>query len=130
MKAALAFAIASLLCLSSYAQEPIKHDKPIRVACPIPFHRIVKKVQPLYPPLARQLGVQGKVRLRVLIARDGTVKTISVMSGHPLLIQSATDAIAQWQYKPLLINEKPIEEETIVTVVYEQPKEELKTKQD
>lgn len=61
---------------------------------------IVKKVDPQYPPLARQARISGIVKLGVVIATDGTVKEMNVMSGHPLLVPSALDAVRQWTFHP------------------------------
>ena len=58
------------------------------------------------------------MQLLVDIAKDGTVQTVSVISGHPLLSQSAMDAVKQWRYKPTLVNDQPVEVETTVVVGY------------
>lgn len=76
----------------------------------------VYKVQPSYPELARQAQVQGTVELQALIGKDGTVQELTVISGHPLLIQAAMDAVKQWRYKPYLHNEVPVEVQTTVHV--------------
>ncbi len=60
----------------------------------------VKRVDPVYPPLAQMARVQGSVRLRVSVAQDGAVQNVQLISGHPLLIQAATDAVKQWVYAP------------------------------
>lgn len=54
----------------------------------------------MYPPLARQARVQGTVRFTVVINPDGTVKSIELVSGHPLLVQPAMDAVRQYKYAP------------------------------
>jgi TonB family protein len=60
----------------------------------------IKRVEPVYPALAAQARISGKVKLNVLIARDGTVGQIDVISGHPLLVDAAKDAVKQWIYAP------------------------------
>ena len=60
----------------------------------------VKQVRPAYPTLARQAHISGSVRVEVVIAPNGKVKSASVLGGHPLLAQSALDAAKQWQYAP------------------------------
>ena len=65
---------------------------------------LVTKVTPVYPPLAKQARIQGIVSLMAFIGADGTVKNLSVVSGHPLLVQAAIDAVKQWVYKPTLLN--------------------------
>lgn len=62
--------------------------------------KAVKKVQPAYPELARQMNVTGTVKVEVLIAANGTIKTVRSLGGHPLLIRSATDALKNWRYEP------------------------------
>jgi len=80
--------------------------------------KLLKKVQPVYPPLARETAVSGTVRLHLIIAKDGTVQEVSALSGHPLLLQSAMNAVKQWRYKPTLIKGKPVEVETNADVIY------------
>ena len=60
----------------------------------------VKQVRPPYPTLARQAHISGSVRVEVVIAPNGKVKSASVLGGHPLLAQSALEAAKQWQYAP------------------------------
>lgn len=79
---------------------------------------LVNKVQPMYPPLARQTRISGTVRLHAIIAKDGSVQSLSVESGHPLLIQAALDAVRQWRYKPTLLNGEPVEVETTIDVIF------------
>jgi len=64
----------------------------------------VKIVRPVYPALAKETRVQGRVSLVCLVTKDRKVKSIEVKQGHPLLIKAATDAIPQWEFKPVLLN--------------------------
>jgi TonB family protein len=59
-----------------------------------------KVVPPLYPPLARQLRIQGTVRVTVVVAPDGKVKTAHALGGHPLLIPPAEEAAKRWEFEP------------------------------
>ena len=77
---------------------------------------LVHRVQPEYPALARQVRVQGLVVLRAVISRDGTIENLQVLSGHPLLIQAALNAVRQWRYRPYVLNREPVEVETEVKV--------------
>ena len=77
---------------------------------------LIYRVQPQYPSLARQARVQGTVVLRALITRDGKIDNLQVVSGHPLLVKSAIDAVLQWRYRPYRLNDEPVEVETHVTV--------------
>jgi protein TonB len=62
--------------------------------------KIVKKVAPEYPEIAKRVGVYGLVKVEVTIAADGSVRNTKVMAGHPMLVQSATTAISRWHYEP------------------------------
>jgi protein TonB len=76
------------------------------------------KVDPCYPPLARQMRRSGQVRIHAVISTDGTVESLQVMDGDPLFIQCAMDAVRQWRYRPTALNGVPVEVETVITVVY------------
>lgn len=88
----------------------------------VPAHvmaaRIVKQVQPKYPEEAKKKRIQGTVLLSVMIGKDGTVENLKVVSGPKELRQSATDAVRQWTYKPLLVNGNPVEVDTTISVIY------------
>ena len=77
---------------------------------------LIYKVQPVYPPLARQARIQGSVLLRAIISRRGTIEDLSVISGHPMLVGAAIEAVRQWRYRPYILNDEPVEVETRVTV--------------
>ena len=80
--------------------------------------RLINKVQPLYPPLARQTRISGTVKLHAIIGKDGTVQRLEVQSGHPLLVQAAQDAVRQWRYQPTLLNGEPVEVDTEIDVIF------------
>jgi protein TonB len=75
-------------------------------------------VDPAYPALARQAGIQGAVDLSVIIGGDGNLVHIQVKSGHPLLIPAAIEAVKQWRYQPTLLNGEPVEVLTDVEVPF------------
>ena len=77
---------------------------------------LVRKVQPTYPPLAKQARISGSVILQAVIGKDGSIQNLKAVSGHPMLIQSAIDAVRQWKYKPYILNGEPVEVDTQVTV--------------
>ena len=93
----------------------------IRVGGTVQSRNLVREVPPEYPPLAKQARIQGTVVLGVLIDRNGKVVNIQVVSGHPLLVQSATDAVKQWEYRPTLLNGAPVEVVTTVDVNFRLP---------
>lgn len=78
--------------------------------------QIIRKVQPVYPAMARTVRVQGPVTLEALIGRDGGIEHLKAVSGHPLLITAAMDAVQQWRYRPYLLNGSPVEVQTTITV--------------
>ena len=71
--------------------------------------KLLHRVVPIYPPLARAARVSGVVRLVGVIAPDGTVRNLHVVSGHPLLVAAALAAVRQWVYRPTVLNGKPVE---------------------
>jgi len=79
---------------------------------------LVNRVQPNYPPLARQTRISGTVRLHAIISKDGSVQQLEVMSGHPLLVQAALDAVRQWRYRPTTLNGEPVEVDTTIDVIF------------
>jgi len=79
--------------------------------------QLVKTV-PVYPALARQARIQGSVVLHAIIDKEGKVVELQVVSGHPLLVQSALDAVKQWRYKPTQLNGDPVEVDTTITVTF------------
>ena len=88
----------------------------IRLGGNVEAARLIYAPKPDYPPLARMARIQGTVRLEALIATDGTIKGLKVVSGHPLLIKAALEAVQQWRYQPTLLNRQPVEVETDIDV--------------
>jgi TonB family protein len=80
---------------------------------------LIYRVPPTYPPLALQARVQGTVVLQVLIAKDGTVQDLNVISGHPMLIHAAVDAVKQWRYRPYQVDGELFMVKTTVSVNFE-----------
>ncbi len=77
---------------------------------------LMVRVQPDYPPLARQARVQGSVILRAIISREGTIEHLQAISGSPMLVEAAIRAVRQWRYRPYVLNDQPVEVETQITV--------------
>ena len=77
---------------------------------------LVSKVMPVYPPLAIQTRTSGTVRFTAVISREGAVTNLALVSGHPLLVQAATNAVRQWRYKPTYLNGDPVEVVTTIDV--------------
>jgi len=76
------------------------------------------RVEPVYPTLAIQTHKEGRVELRAIIATDGTIKSLQIVSGDPIFYISAKEAVEQWLYKPTVLNGKPVEIDTFITVLY------------
>jgi periplasmic protein TonB len=88
----------------------------VRVSQGVSQGLLIKKVQPAYPPLARQARIQGTVMLQAEISKDGTIENLRLMSGHPMLAPAAIEAVKQWRYKPYMLNGEPVAVETTVMV--------------
>lgn len=78
--------------------------------------QLVNRVEPVYPHLAAIAGIQGQVKLHAIIARDGSIQSLNAISGHPLLVRAALDAVGQWRYRPYYLNGEAVEVETFITV--------------
>ena len=79
---------------------------------------LIHRVEPVFPALARQIRRSGKVELHAIIATDGTIQSLEVVSGDPMFIESAKEAVLEWRYKPTYLNGLPVEIDTFITVVY------------
>jgi periplasmic protein TonB len=79
-------------------------NEPIRVGGEVASAKLIQRVQPAYPPIARQARVQGPVKLEAVISETGEIVNLRVISGHPLLMNAALEAVAQWRYSPTLLN--------------------------
>lgn len=79
---------------------------------------LVRKVAPVYPPLARQARIQGTVVLRIVIDKEGAVRDPQIVSGHPMLSPAAIEAVKQWRYGRNISDDKPVEVETVVRVSF------------
>lgn len=77
-----------------------------------------RRVEPAYPALARQIHREGRVELRATIGTDGSIQSLQVVTGDPLFVQSALQAVQQWHYKPTYLNGQAMEVDTYITVVY------------
>jgi periplasmic protein TonB len=88
----------------------------IRVGGTVQEGKILEQVQPVYPALARQARISGHVRLEAIIAKNGRIENLQVLSGHPLLVEAALEAVRQWVYRPTLLNGDPVEVVTLIDV--------------
>lgn len=112
---------ASLLVLISCASLAAPQEaapERVRVSDGVMRGVLVRRVKPVYPPLARQAHIQGTVILKVLINKSGDVFDVQLVSGHPMLSPAAIEAVKQWKYQPYLLNGDPVEVETNVQVIF------------
>ena len=77
---------------------------------------LIKRVQPVYPPLARSARVQGVVEFTAVISKEGNIENLQLVRGHPLLVNAAKEAVLQWKYKPTQLNGTPVEVITDIIV--------------
>ncbi|MFZ0864958.1 MAG: energy transducer TonB [Candidatus Sulfotelmatobacter sp.] len=105
-----------LICVVSFATPQASTPQRVRVSQDVAQGLILKKVNPIYPPTARQARIQGTVILKVQINKSGDVASMQLVSGHPMLASAAIDAVKQWKYKPYLLNGEPVDVETRVMV--------------
>jgi protein TonB len=79
---------------------------------------LTRRIEPVFPALARQIRRSGKVELHALIGTDGSVQALDVVSGDPLFVSSALEAVRQWHYRPTYLNGNAVEVDTYITVIY------------
>jgi protein TonB len=82
---------------------------PLVVGGDVQMAKLIRRVIPEYPAIARSARISGVVRLVGIIGKDGTIQNLQLVSGHPLLARAALDAVRQWVYKPTLLNGIPVE---------------------
>jgi protein TonB len=96
----------------SFKAEPIRQGGIVQAA------NLIHQINPEYPTLARKTRVQGVVVMEAAISKDGSVESLRIVSGHPLLSQAALDAVRQWRYRPTMLNGEPVEVIHTITVTF------------
>jgi protein TonB len=91
-------------------------ETPIQVVSELQAAKLIHKVTPVYPAMARNVRVSGVVEIEAIIAKDGSMRSLRVLTGHPLLINAAVDAVKQWRYRPTLLQGQPVEVITRIQV--------------
>jgi len=97
---------------------PSVAPKQVPVGGRVSMARLIRRVEPLYPPLARQMRVSGTVELIGIIAVDGRIRELKLRSGNPLLAPAALDAVRRWVYEPTLLNGEPVELIATISVIF------------
>jgi protein TonB len=97
---------------------PPKSNKPLRVGGNVAAANLVRQVTPVYPQIAKTAHVSGTVMLHAIISKDGSIEELTYVSGPPLLMKAAMDAVHQWRYKPTMLNGEPVDVDTTISVVF------------
>src|ERR1700736_3417733 len=108
--------MGGILSSTPVAVPKVATPQRVRVSSGVSAGLLVRKVNPNYPPLARQARIQGQVLLQAEISKDGSIQNLRLISGHPMLAPAAIEAVKQWKYKPYILNGEPVEVETQITV--------------
>jgi periplasmic protein TonB len=108
--------IGGIISSTPVAVPKVATPQRVRVSQGVSQGLLVRRVNPSYPPLARQARIQGTVILRAVISKDGSIENLQLVSGHPMLAPAAIEAVKQWKYKPYLLNGEPVEVDTEVQV--------------
>ncbi|MHB8214804.1 MAG: energy transducer TonB [Candidatus Sulfotelmatobacter sp.] len=108
--------IGGIISSTPVAVPKVATPQRVRVSAGVTSGLLVKRIQPNYPPLARQARIQGTVVLHAVISKEGAIENLTLVSGHPMLAPAAIDAVKQWRYKPYLLNGEPVEVDTEVQV--------------
>ena len=108
--------IGGIISSTPVAVPKVATPQRVRVSQGVTQGLLIKRVEPPYPPLARQARIQGSVVLQAEISKDGTIENLHLVSGHPMLAPAAIEAVKQWRYRPYILNGEPVEVETQITV--------------
>jgi protein TonB len=110
--------MGSILGSTPVAVPRVATPQRVRVSQGVTSGLLIRKIQPAYPPLARQARIQGNVLLQAEISKEGTIENLRLISGHPMLAPAAIEAVKQWKYKPYILNGEPVEVDTQITVIF------------
>ena len=108
--------------LVSNADAPTPVLQTLNVSQGVSQGLLIKKVQPTYPAAALRMHVEGSVQLAATIGKNGSINSVKILSGEPLLSQAALEAVRQWKYKPYYLNGEPVEIQTQITVNFKLPR--------
>jgi len=108
--------IGGIVASTPVAVPKIATPQRVRVSAGVQQGNLVNQVKPTYPQIAKNARIQGAVVLQAEISKQGTIENLRVISGHPMLVPSALDAVKQWRYKPYYLNGEPVAVETTITV--------------
>jgi protein TonB len=110
---------SSIAAVPKLAPNSVIPVQRVRVSQGVVKGLLMNRVEPTYPTVAREARIQGEVVLTAVIDKDGNIENLQLVSGHPMLVPAAIDAVKQWRYKPYLLNGQPVEVVTTITVNFE-----------
>jgi TonB family protein len=99
-------------------KQPPTPPPPTRIGGDVQAAKLIFGPRPAYPALGKAVRAQGTVRIQALIGRDGVIRNLQLLSGPPLLVKAAMDAVAQWRYQPTLLNSQAVEVITEIAVTF------------
>jgi periplasmic protein TonB len=108
--------IGGIISSTPVAVPKVATPQRVRVSQGVTQGLLIKRIQPAYPPLARQARIQGTVLLQAEISKTGDIQNLRLISGHPMLAPAAIEAVKQWKYRPYILNGEPVDVETQITV--------------
>ena len=108
--------IGGIVSSTPVAVPKVATPQRVRVSAGVQQGNLVNQVKPAYPQIAKNARIQGAVVLQAEISKQGTIENLRVISGHPMLVPAALDAVKQWRYKPYYLNGEPVAVETTITV--------------
>jgi periplasmic protein TonB len=108
--------IGGIVSSTPVAVPKVAAPQRVRVSAGVQAGNLVNQVKPSYPQIAKNARIQGAVVLQAEISKQGTIENLRVISGHPMLVPAALDAVKQWRYKPYYLNGEPVAVETTITV--------------
>ncbi len=110
------YGIATMLRSAEPITPKLTTPAKVRVSSGVAQGLLIRQISPQYPQIARMARIEGRVILQATIGKDGSVQNLHLISGHPMLVQAAMDAVKQWLYKPYYLNGEPVEVDTTINV--------------
>ncbi len=92
--------------------------KPLLISSTVLQGKAIERTKPIYPPLARQIHLQGDVSVEVIISPEGRVESARVVNGHPMFAQYAREAALSWRFGPTILNGVPVRVTGVITFVF------------
>ena len=112
--------VGGILDLSRADTKNVPPPAPIRVGGNVQSAKLVNRVLPVYPVEAVEEDISGTVRLEATVTKEGTIRGLKVLEGHPLLVEAAKEAVLQWRYRPTYLNGLPVEVITYIVINFKQ----------